>query len=81
MINNLYIMFPEIFLSLSIFSILMVGVFVKKSFNIEFNLTSVIIIITISIILTSSSTEQKIFSDSFIRDSFSNHFKILILLS
>ncbi len=81
MIKNLYIMFPEIFLSLSIFSILMVGVFVKKSFNLVFNLTSVIIIITISIILTSSSTEQKIFSDSFIRDSFSNYFKILILLS
>ncbi len=81
MIKNLYIMFPEIFLSLSIFSILMVGVFVKKSFNLVFNLTSVIIIITISIILTSSSTEQKIFSESFIRDSFSNYFKILILLS
>ena len=63
MIKNLYIMFPEIFLSLSIFSILMVGVFVKKSFNLVFNLTSVIIIITISIILTSSSTEQKIFSE------------------
>ncbi len=81
MIKNLYIMFPEIFLSLSIFSILMVCVFVKKSFNLVFNLTSVIIIITISIILTSSSTEQKIFSESFIRDSFSNYFKILILLS
>ena len=81
MINNLYIMFPEIFLSLSIFSILMIGVFIKKSFNIVFNLTSLILIVTISIILTSPSNEEKIFLESFIRNDFSNYFKILILLS
>ena len=74
-------MFPEVFLSLSIFSILMIGVFIKKSFNIVFNLTSLIIIVTILIILSSSSDEEKIFLDSFIRDGFSNYFKILILLS
>ena len=81
MINNLYIMFPEIFLSLSIFSILMIGVFIKKSFNIVFNLTSLILIVTISIILTNPSNEEKIFLESFIRNDFSNYFKILILLS
>ena len=81
MINNLYIMFPEIFLSLSIFFILMVGVFIKKSFNLIFNLTSLIIIVTISIILTNPNNEERIFLDSFIRDPFSNYFKILILLS
>ncbi len=81
MINNLNIMFPEIFLSLSIFAILMVGVFIKKSFNIIFNLTSIILVITITIILTNSNSEIKIFSDSFTRDAFSNYFKILILLS
>ena len=81
MINNLYIMFPEIFLSLSIFFILMVGVFTKKSFNLIFNLTSLIIIVTISIILTNPNNEERIFLDSFIRDPFSNYFKILILLS
>ena len=81
MINNLYIMFPEIFLSLSIFSILMIGVFIKKSFNLIFNLSSLIIIITISIILTSPNNMEKIFLDSFVRDSFSNYFKVLILIS
>ena len=81
MINNLEIMFPEIFLSLSIFSILMIGVFIKKSFNIIFNLSSVIIIITIAIIFTSPNNEEKIFLDSFTRDAFSNYFKILILLA
>ena len=74
-------MFPEIFLSLSIFFTLMVGVFIKKSFNLIFNLTSLIIIVTISIILTNSNNVEKIFLDSFIRDPFSNYFKILILLS
>ena len=74
-------MFPEIFLSLSIFFILIVGVFIKKSFNLIFNLTSLIIIVTISIILTNSNSEERIFLDSFIRDPFSNYFKILILLS
>ena len=74
-------MFPEIFLSLSIFSILMVGVFIKKSFNLIFNLTSLIIIVTISIILTNPNNKELIFLDSFIRDPFSNYFKILILLS
>ena len=81
MIYNLNIMLPEVFLSLSIFSILMLGVFIKKSFNVIFNLTSLIIIVTILIILTSSNNEEKIFLESFTRDAFSNYFKILILLS
>tara|TARA_Y100000816_G_C26102904_1_gene585045 strand:+ start:842 stop:2257 length:1416 start_codon:yes stop_codon:yes gene_type:complete len=81
MINNLNIMFPEIFLSLSIFSILMIGVFIKNSFNMIFNLTSIILVVTITIIITSPNNEEKIFLDSFTRDAFSNYFKILILLS
>ncbi len=81
MINNLNIMFPEIFLSLSIFLILLIGVYIKKSFNLIFNFSSLIIIVTIAIILTSPNTEEKIFLDSFTRDAFSNYFKILILLS
>ncbi len=81
MINNLNILLPEIFLSLSIFTILMLGVFIKKSFNIIFNLTSLILIITISIILNNPNYQEKIFLDSFTRDAFSNYFKILILIS
>ena len=81
MMNNINIMLPEIFLSLSIFSVLMIGVFIKKSFNLIFNLTSLIIIATISIILTNPNNEEKIFLDSFTRDAFSNYFKILILVS
>ena len=60
MMNNINIMLPEIFLSLSIFSVLMIGVFIKKSFNLIFNLTSLIIIATITIILTNPNNEEKI---------------------
>ena len=81
MINNLNILLPEVLLSLSIFIILMVGVFIKNSFNIIFNLTSLIIILIITIIITNPQNEVKIFLDSFTRDGFSNYFKILILIS
>jgi len=81
MINNLNILLPEIFLTLSIFSILMIGVFIKNSFNLVFNLSSLIILLTIAIILNGSNNVEKIFLESFTRDAFSNFFKILILVS
>jgi len=81
MINNLHILLPEIFLTLSIFSILMIGVFIKNSFNLIFNLSSLIILLTIAIILNSSNNVEKIFLESFTRDAYSNFFKILILIS
>ena len=59
MILNLNIMYPEIFLSLSIFTILMIGVFIKDSFNIIFNLTTLILITTIAIILSNPNNEEK----------------------
>jgi NADH-quinone oxidoreductase subunit N len=81
MIYNLNILLPEIFLTLSIFSILMIGVFLKNSFNLIFNLSSLIILVTIAIILNRPNIEEKIFLDSFTRDAYSNFFKILILVS
>ncbi len=81
MINNLNILLPEVFLTLSIFSILMIGVFTKKSFNLVFNLSSITLLVTAGIIFNSSNTPEKIFLDSFVKDAFSNFFKILILIS
>jgi NADH-quinone oxidoreductase subunit N len=81
MIHNLNILFPEIFLAVSILIILMLGVFIKKSFNLIFNLTSLILIVTIIVIFNNNNSVEKIFLDSFVRDSFSNFFKILILIS
>ena len=81
MINNLNILLPEIFLTISIFSALMIGVFIKNSFNLIFNLSSIIILVTIAIIFNNSNSSEKIFLDSFSRDAYSNFFKILILIS
>ena len=61
MINNLNILLPEVFLSLSILIILLIGVFIKKSFNLIFNLTSLIMILSIAIILNNPNQEEKIF--------------------
>ena len=70
MINNLNIMLPEIFLSLSIFSVLMIGVFIKNSSNLIFNLTLFNNYCTISIILSNPHDEEKIFLNSFITTLF-----------
>ncbi len=81
MINSLNVLLPEIFLTLSIFAVLMLGVFIKKSFNLIFNLSSLVLLITGLIIFNSSFTQEKIFLDSFVKDRFSSFFKILILIS
>ncbi len=81
MINNLNILFPEIFLTISIFLALMIGVFIKNSFNLIFNLSSLIILVVIAIIINNPNSSEKIFLDSFLRDAYSNFFKILILIS
>ena len=77
MISNLNILLPEIFLSLSIFTILMLGVFIKKSFNLIFNLSSVVIIITILIIFNNTDNIEKIDNDKKI--SGKSIFKLLII--
>jgi len=81
MINTLNILLPEIFLSLSIFSILMIGVFLKKSYNIVSKLSLGTLIFTALIIIYSDHLDEKIFNDSFINDPFSNFIKILLLIS
>ena len=79
MIDNLNILFPEIFLSISIFLILMIGVFLNKSYTLVTNLSLLTLITLILIIFNSESVSGKIFSESFIRDLFANFAKILIL--
>ena len=70
MINSLNILLPEVFLTLSIFSILMIGVFTKKSFNLVFNLSTITLLVTAGIIVNSSNVSEKIFLDSFMKDFF-----------
>ena len=72
---------PEIFLSLSIFSLLIIGVFKKNSFEIIYRLSLFVIFLIILIILSSTNEPAKIFNESFSIDQFSLYSKVLILLS
>jgi NADH-quinone oxidoreductase subunit N len=80
MFNIAYIL-PEIFLALSIMSLLMVGVFIKKSFKLVNFLTITILIFTATIVINQSGEVVKIFNDSYIIDEFSTFMKILTLLT
>ena len=71
----------ELFLTLSIFSLLMVGVFLKESFNIVYRLTNVVIVILILLVISSDFENIKLFNNSLSIDSFSKYMKSLILIS
>jgi len=79
--DNLNILLPEIFLSISILSILMIGVFIKNSFNLITKLSILILIVSSIIIINSGNISVKIFSDSFIRDQFTDFIKLLIIFA
>ena len=72
--------FPELFLSFSIMLILMVGVFVKKSFKLVNLLTVSSLIFTIALVLNQQNETIKIFKDSYIIDNFSILIKTITLL-
>ncbi len=72
---------PEIFLSVSIFSLLMFGVFVKNSFEIIYRLTIFVIFLLLMIILSGDHESVKIFNENFVIDKFSLYSKVLILAS
>ena len=72
---------PEVFLSLSIFSLLMIGVFVKNSFNLIYKLSIFLIFLLILIVLNTDGETIKIFKESFVSDNFSLFAKLLILIS
>jgi len=71
---------PELFLSLSLMSILMIGVFIKKSFKLVNLLTILTLIFTIVLVLNQPSEIIKIFSESYIIDKLSIFMKVLTLL-
>ena len=71
---------PELFLSLSIMTLLILGVFVKKSFKIVNALTILSLIFGITLILNQPQEIIKIFNDSYIIDELSIFMKVLTLL-
>ena len=79
--NNLDFILPEIFISLAIMFLLILGVFKKNSSNIIHYLSIVCLLITgILIINNPSGTQVTLFSGSFIIDDLSSFMKILTIL-
>ena len=79
--NNINALYPEVFLSLGIMSVLMIGVFTKNSYNLVNRLCLLILLITTAIIFNSLDYSEKVFLESFSKDKFSDFIKILILVS
>ncbi|MFL2883069.1 MAG: NADH-quinone oxidoreductase subunit NuoN [Pelagibacteraceae bacterium] len=79
--NNLEVLIPEIFLTISIFLVLMIGVFFKNSYILVTRISLLILLGLILILLNNDSESIKIFLNSFLSDSFSNFIKILIVIS
>ena len=71
---------PELFLSLAIMSLLMVGAFIKKSFKLVYLLTIFSLIFAIILLLNQPSEIIKIFNESYIIDRLSIFMKVLTLL-
>ena len=78
--NSLLYILPEIFLSITIMSLLMIGVFIKKSFKLVYLLTIASLIFVIALIFNHPSQTIKIFNESYIIDQLSVFMKVLTLL-
>ena len=81
--ENLQLVFPEIFLSLSVMFLLILGVFKKNSSKLIQNITLIILLITAVITFneTISVSEEKLFNKSVIIDYLSSFMKIITLLA
>ena len=81
--ENLQLVFPEIFLSLSIMFLLILGVFKKNSSKLIQNISLIILLITAVITFneTISVSEEKLFNESVIIDYLSSFMKIITLLA
>ena len=71
---------PELFLSLAIMFLLMLGVFIKKSFKLISFLTIIVLIFLIALTVNQPNEVAKIFNDSYIIDKFSILMKTLTFL-
>jgi len=71
---------PELFLSIVIMFLLMLGVFIKKSFKLVNLLTILSLIFAIALVLNQPNEIVKIFNESYIIDRLSIFMKVLTLL-
>ena len=80
--NNLNLVLPEIFISLSVMFLLILGVFKKDSSQLTFNLTLVTILVAIILTVneTFSVNRITIFNDSIVIDRMASLMKIITLI-
>ena len=79
---NLDLIFPEIYLSLSIMLLLMIGVFKKNSENLVYNLSIITLIVLLALIINLFSiNETFIFNESYKIDKLSSFMKALTIVS
>ena len=78
--QTIFYILPELFLSIAIMSLLMLGVFIKKSFKLINLLTILSLIFAIALVLNQNDEIVKIFNNSYIIDSLSIFMKVLTLL-
>ena len=79
--QNINLIFTELYLFSGICILLMLGVYVKNSFNKIYNLSILLLIGIIFVIYKNGLEKSGIFLDSFISDPLSNFVKILIAVS
>ena len=82
MIDNLNFIYPEIFISLSIMFLLLLGVFKKNSSLLIYNLSIIFLIFTLALIFNyPPQSNLNLFNDSYTIDYFSSFMKILTMCS
>ena len=79
--SNLNFIIPELFLTSSILLFVLIGVFIKNSFEIIYRLSQFIIFFLLIIIFSNTDEYSKIFNESISIDMFSIYSKVLILVS
>tara|TARA_A100001015_G_scaffold313259_1_gene420097 strand:+ start:3225 stop:4640 length:1416 start_codon:yes stop_codon:yes gene_type:complete len=79
---NIDLVFPEIFLSISIMSLLLIGVFKKNSSNLVYNLSIFTLLIILVLILNLFNiNENSLFNNSYKIDFLSTFMKFLVISS
>jgi len=79
---NLDLIFPEIYLSLSIMFLLMIGVFKKNSENLVYNLSIITLIVLLALVVNLFSIDETfIFNESYKIDNLSSFMKSLTIFS
>ena len=78
--ENFQYILPEIFISISIMLLLLVGVFKKNSASLIYNLSNISLVILLALIINLSSLDTiYLFNNSYLIDNLSNYMKIILV--